>query len=182
LVFLGFHALGGTRSSAALLLAVNPLSLEFIGGCFIARIYYSGFRQYAYPALVTGIIMLVLAFTYHSYVSPISNETAGWSRILLFGLPDALIVYGVLSTSAPLEGFISRILLSLGNASYSLYLSHALVVSGIGNFWKMFSLQNHVGNLFFILLMLGASILTVISVNYNFPSGDLIVAHHSQAY
>jgi exopolysaccharide production protein ExoZ len=160
--------------SPLIILATNPLSLEFICGCLIAKAYFSGVRRFGLMSVIVGISLLVLASIFHAYVSPINNEVPGWSREFLFGLPCALIVYGTVSTlMLRLETTFSRILLALGDASYSLYLSHALVVSGLGNIWVLLFLNAKLSNVYFIIFMFFGSISAGI-LSYRFIESPLL--------
>ena len=82
----------------------------------------------------------------------------GWDRILLFGLPAALLTYGV----ACLE-FKGRLLPKwseiFGNWSYSLYLTHVLALSVLGYLWRPFARDGVIDNIIMLpILVIGAII------------------------
>jgi peptidoglycan/LPS O-acetylase OafA/YrhL len=64
-----------------------------------------------------------------------------WKRIIFVGAPCALIVYGLVGIEIKNKQTAPDWLVALGNASYSTYLSHVLVLSAVG---RMFALvPNH---------------------------------------
>lgn len=103
----------------------DPLILEFAAGVWLAKAAAAGRlgrMPVALGAIGAGVlIMAVAAMT--------GVDVSGWARLLYWGLPAVLIVWGALSlegcsrapTIAPLKG--------LGDASYSLYLAHGLALS-----------------------------------------------------
>lgn len=90
----------------------NHYLIEFVFGLLIARIPL----RYGLAILGGGIFLLFLA--------PIDNKSP-W-RVITWGIPSALIVYGALA----LERFFDRRAFNapvwIGDASYSIYLGHAL--------------------------------------------------------
>jgi peptidoglycan/LPS O-acetylase OafA/YrhL len=128
-------------------IASHPLTLEFIAGCLVSRAVSSGHRGHRTAALWAGAALLVGSALFHAYVSPMDNDTAGWSRVLLFGVPGALIVYGASAfTAVRKDRALTRFWLLLGDASYSLYLSHALTATAIGMAWARLGLQHRLGS------------------------------------
>lgn len=92
-------------------LAVHPLTLEFLMGAAGARILQA-WKPF-HPGLVslTAAVWLAAMICYHPEVT---EATLQWQRVLLFGLPAALLVYGL----AGLEqaGRLGRILVPAGGA------------------------------------------------------------------
>jgi len=75
---------------------------------------------------VGGLFFFLLLTRY--YVSAIGMpgyELTPVRRMLYFGFPAACLVYGLLGSKIPIPPYF----VSLGNASYSLYLLHASVLS-----------------------------------------------------
>jgi len=104
----------------------NPLILEFLAGVGLA------FLPPVRAAVVLVPIGVILALT----LGPIGYQTTCgglngdhvWARVLYFGVPAAMIVWGARQLKAR-EGVLSY----LGDTSYALYLVHPPVV--IGLFW-----------------------------------------------
>jgi exopolysaccharide production protein ExoZ len=103
----------------------DPLVLEFAAGVWLAKAAAAGQLGRTWQALVAiGVGLLIMAI-----VAVTGAAVDGWARLLYWGLPALLIVWGALSLEgcgrvpviAPLKG--------LGDASYSLYLAHGLALS-----------------------------------------------------
>lgn len=109
-------------------LAFHPLSIEFIAGCFAALLVSSGRRFRPALVLMTGVVIF-LAGLY--LVGTVGAFTMGWGRVLMFGLPSVLLVYGVASLEAEERLGTPKWLVTLGDWSYAIYLSHMIVMSGL---------------------------------------------------
>lgn len=100
----------------------NPMILEFLAGVLIARLP----RSEAGGALLPlGILLFVLSDA-ALFKDPPSAIDASVSidRVIAWGVPAALVVYGALC----LERFAKiRPLVLIGDASYTIYLSHLLL-------------------------------------------------------
>lgn len=109
-------------------LLVHPLSLEFLGGCAAAMLICSGRRFKPMTVLIVGLVAFVAAL----YLQPYPTDfTLGWGRVLFFGIPSILIVYGAAALEAEDRISVPRSLVVLGDWSYALYLGHPLVLSGL---------------------------------------------------
>ena len=112
----------------------DPIPFEFILGLWLAIIFMwttAKSRLWAVsPAwAVLGFMLLALAPLYipHSTTAGLS----GWPRVATWGVPAAMIVAAFLSFGRPGDGF-QRLMVFLGDASYSVYLTHAFVMIGYG--------------------------------------------------
>ena len=110
---------------AALDTYTDPLVLEFVAGAWLAKAAAAGRLGGMVAAWIAiGLGLLILAV-----VAVTGADVRGWARLVYWGLPALLIVWGALS----LEGS-SRVpnfapLKLLGDASYSIYLAHGLALS-----------------------------------------------------
>lgn len=95
---------------------LSIILLEFTFGMVIAVIY-TKFNVNRYSGLIfgTGVILLISSIFFNVKES---------NRLILFGFPSALIVYGLLG----LKEFRCSVLLFLGSASYSIYLIHVFTL------------------------------------------------------
>lgn len=100
----------------------SPLLLEFLAGCWIAQIYKNGTVFPALGAIAICVSLLILIF-----LAPygVTNQTS-WLRPATYGLFGACLVFGAvqLEQRMPRLPFLER----LGDASYSMYLFHILLV------------------------------------------------------
>ena len=106
----------------------SPMILEFFWGCGVAYCFHR-FRNTPFSRVflwVGGLFFILMLTRY--YVSAIgmpAYELTPIRRMLYFGFSAACLIYGLLGSKNP----ISPYFVSLGNASYSLYLLHASVLS-----------------------------------------------------
>lgn len=117
-------------------LLFNPLTLEFTTGCFMAVILQRW--QAPKPALVlfTGVLSMLVSWylwtTSNTFEFPIAGD-----RVIYFLLPCTLILVGAVSLE--LRGSVFYPLLQkIGDASYSLYLTHILFLSVGGKIWQVY--------------------------------------------
>ena len=114
--------------------AGHPIAIEFLFGIAIA---HAPKQRAAGGMLMTlGIGWLVL-FPNAQLHDFLGNPGSGYGlqRALLWGLPAAMIIYGLVVFEQRLRGRWARPLLVLGAASYSIYLVHSLVAALIDWPW-----------------------------------------------
>jgi peptidoglycan/LPS O-acetylase OafA/YrhL len=115
----------------------NPLTLEFIAGGLIARIHFS-----ATSTAYRGYVFLALAFVWWALGYAICMKLglplgqSAWLRVLLFGVPAAFAVYALVTIEKYAQWQLPSWLISIGDASFSIYLSHVLVIAMIGHIWE----------------------------------------------
>lgn len=105
-------------------LIFHPLTIEFIAGAGIGLLIQRGVRALALPALLIG------AITLFSTVFFLQLESAGldgsWLRVLVFGLPSVLMLYGFVALEIMGRVTIAKPFVYLGDISYALYLGHLI--------------------------------------------------------
>jgi exopolysaccharide production protein ExoZ len=116
-------------SQAAFIYWTNPLLLEFMFGLAIALLYQHGIRLSS--ALGLGLIavgaLVLAAFQLTGYPTP--NRVYAGDLAILWGAPAAIIVGGAaLSDSGKPANGCWRPAQILGDASYSIYLSHLITL------------------------------------------------------
>ncbi|MEM7766780.1 MAG: acyltransferase [Pseudomonadota bacterium] len=116
---------------AAALFYSQPIMLEFVAGCLIGAVL--GTRQAAtlfkrvpvWPVTLLGIAGFALAAT----------QSGALPRHLLYGIPAALVVFGLAAQDLYRTPLRASWLSRLGDASYSLYLLHILVFTVLSLAW-----------------------------------------------
>jgi exopolysaccharide production protein ExoZ len=107
---------------------INPIILNFSLGCVLAYLYKSN-RTFSYWQWAATAGMLLLASTWLIYYLVVSDDktafTSSISRVYLFGIPAAIMIFGLLY----FKGRVPNLLVTIGDASYSLYLIHGTVLS-----------------------------------------------------
>lgn len=106
------------------------IMLEFLIGMVVGHFYTKNnilaSAKWGWSLLPTGFLLLGL----------LPETLASLPRIVLLGLPATLIVIGALKLEATPQLPKWPCLLLIGNASYSIYLSHALTLSAAGQIWR----------------------------------------------
>ena len=168
----GFHA--GSWIS----LALFPLTLEFLMGAAVAWLLKAGLVQLRWPALIIGGIWLLVAARVVDFNTP--TPSLPTLRTFAFGPAFALLVYAAVTfeQSSEFGRHIPKALVRLGDWSYSLYLSHLLVLSAVGQlYFGSFGREGYVDN--FIFVILSASLAIAISgLSFTFFERPLSRASH----
>lgn len=122
LTFVGRDA---TVETPVLFTWTDGIILEFLFGCVLALAHERGLRlpaSLAVGAVVSSIFLLFMEFQGPS--------------ALVAGIPALLFVGGFVLGPRPREGLASRWLALVGDASYSLYLTHIFVLRAVYEVWR----------------------------------------------
>jgi peptidoglycan/LPS O-acetylase OafA/YrhL len=133
------------------------MTLEFIAGCLVALFFDRLAGRLGRLALAAGLALLFGGWAAYRWTQP-PLDPWGWQRIALFGMPSLLIVYGAVAMEQRSARLLPRVLRSLGDASYSLYLSHTLVVSALALAWSRVGASAPLFNVLALLAMFAAAI------------------------
>lgn len=112
----------------------SPLTVEFILGCYIGHFRTSFKKVAGLKSLIIAVVFLLSSWIVQW--SLYGEDPQGWLRVLSIGIPAAVLLFvcvrlemvdssAVRFKESRLHVFLER----LGDASYSLYLSHFLVLS-----------------------------------------------------
>lgn len=160
-------------------LVFSPLILEFIMGCGVALFMAELDGKAGWLCVLLG----GGGFIAGSMFLDLACVPFGWwSRTIIYGPSAALLVAGVIGIERAGVRF-PRILVLLGDASYSLYLSHILVIGAVVDVWVRFatspSLANHIAALSTELL--AATIWALISFRFiEHPLLTLLRGHRAR--
>lgn len=124
--------------SAYLAYATHPMTLEFIAGCLVGVLLGRVRPRWGRTALAAGLALLFGGWAGYHYGYHQSYPW-GWLRLALFGVPSVLIVYGAVAAEQRSSWLLPWPLRALGDASYTLYLSHMLVTSALALAWSRFA-------------------------------------------
>src|SRR5262249_47219718 len=103
---------------------LDTIVLEFLFGVVLARLILAGWRLPPLPAacaLGAGFALLL-----------VFEPPADYLRVVVWGLPALAIVAAAVSLEQEVARLIPKAVLDLGDASYSLYLSHGFVLPVLG--------------------------------------------------
>ena len=109
---------------------LSPICLEFILGALVASVVLSGQCPRFISRSLLALGGLIFVWRLVSGVAPDASFglLVGYSRILDFGLPAGLIVFGLAAEEGRSGVRVPKLLKDLGDASYSLYLMHLLLL------------------------------------------------------
>ncbi len=110
----------------------SPLMIEFVVGAGIAAAMRAG----AFDNIPrrTGILLLLAGSI--SFAMSVLYDSPETFRVVSWGLPSALLVLGALIVNRTPNNAIENILLQLGAASYSIYLTHSFLTMALGTVLK----------------------------------------------
>jgi exopolysaccharide production protein ExoZ len=122
----------GAISPATPMLALvsSPLSLEFIMGAAVSYALLRPVRERGAGLLVVLAVILVsiLCFT----LDLPREDIDPWFRTLVYGPIGVILLVGAVSLERYFQSRYFAWLIAIGDASYSIYLSHTLILSGAG--------------------------------------------------
>jgi exopolysaccharide production protein ExoZ len=116
-----------------LILLANPMNVEFVFGCVIGLVYAkTGKRQMlGNGLLIAGTLLLVSTIFLGSpeigEARNVLDGTIGWRRVVIWGIPAAMITAGLAFRLTPIRSSFGRFCVRLGDASYSIYLISLIV-------------------------------------------------------
>jgi len=121
--------LAPTRSQAVLDAVLSPLVLEFLAGCAAGFLCTGALRRSTAIIAGTvglGIVVAGLAWSETLFALP-------WLRVAVFGVGIALLLVGCCREDRAVRRVLPRLLVRIGDVSYSLYLSHLFTIGIIGH-------------------------------------------------
>lgn len=134
----------------------NGKNIEFFAGCFIAHLtlYKTNYsNKHPLLAITLGLALLWLGWLneHHKFI------TVANLGLIEFGFPFALITFGMAALDKTQhndsKGRIKKILIYLGDASYSIYLVHFIVIIIVKNFLFKFTTINSLVSFFLAIII-----------------------------
>lgn len=157
---IGGMALGPNPGNATIQLIAHPLTLEFIAGSAIGLLYLAGRGRLSVFATLSALVIWCVAYTLYAQQAGHGMAAVEWRRPLVFGIPAALMCYGLVILERD-KGIILPIwLIRIGDWSYSIYLSHLLMISALGRLWHVIGLSSLLGNMLALIGIFLAAIFT----------------------
>jgi Predicted acyltransferases len=106
---------------------LSPIILEFVAGYALARLARF---PLAAPVLCLGLGLLFSQARGFEGATMLDSSQAV-TRLFMFGIPAVMIVYGALGLDQIFNGRWAEGLVRVGDASYSIYLTHLMAVYGL---------------------------------------------------
>lgn len=113
----------------------SPMTGEFIAGAFVALFWRQIPTALGIPLLLAGTGSFLGAMLVLDYLQWLLD--GGMYRVPIFGVASAMIVAGAVVSESSRQPTVPAWALSIGDSSYSLYLSHVFVISVMGRLWHM---------------------------------------------
>lgn len=114
---------------------VNPINFNFVFGMAVAWLVRQGAHRYAWASLIGGIAWLVVGYT--AYYAVTGRDWLDvFSEVFIFAMPAALITYGVVALERQHRVVFARPLIWIGDAAYSIYLTHTMSIVLAGRIWR----------------------------------------------
>ena len=181
-MFQMYHIRGPQPSSPALALIGSTMTYQFIVGAVLAWALKIGDQsrtvgasrkfETAASILLLGIGVVWLISTVMQLAQFPDNSVRGWE---LAG-PCGFIVLGLACRDFAGKAIFSP-LVTLGDWSYALYLTHVLSLTVMGRVWAQFSPQGLWDNAAVLIVMVAASI-AISGLVYNYIEAPIIKAAH----
>lgn len=130
----------------------NPIILEFSFGIASYYLFRKITKKIGSALLITGVMLLALFGL---------TEYGLQNRVVFYGLPMLFVFLGMLSFEDSIkksEELTSRFFSYLGDASYSLYISHTLAIGAVAKVLSLFN--NGIAPYMFVPLAIILSLLT----------------------
>ena len=135
--------------SGILAFYTDPIILEFAAGLLIAKAWTSGVTV---PVKAASFVMLL------GFALLLAGSETTLPRIVAAGIPAFLIVAGAVFSESRYQLKPSRTLVLLGDASYSIYLSHVIVLPVVAKLWLASGLDGGgLSGMVFVIVAMAAS-------------------------
>lgn len=172
ITLLGYFFVGPHISRGPIFnLIMSPLSLEFIFGALAGLLVVKRRQILPKSIFLAGAILSVLALFLFPYLF---GQTTALPRVLVFALPMGALVYGAASLDVEGKFELPVILVHLGNWSYSIYLTHYLVLISLRRVYRelvperlQIGSSGSLDNILFVVMAIILSI-GVASLSYRF--------------
>lgn len=123
----------------------NPMLIYFVIGLMLLPLARKLNFKFGKILIFTSLILLVyLIFNgFDQVASPsyLYGRLDPWKRLFYFGIPSVLFVLGMINLEKYInkKNILTKLFILIGDSSYSLYLSHYLLLQIFFNIWFKFS-------------------------------------------
>jgi exopolysaccharide production protein ExoZ len=131
-------------SRPGLLIVMNPILLEFVMGAITALAFhrFGRVRMAGFTMLVAGVLAVgLLTFYVRTNVALLQNVLRGVNllpRVVSWGIAAWMLVSGVVFWGPHVRSRLSKLLVEVGNGSYSIYLTSAIATEIISRLMLTF--------------------------------------------
>ncbi len=159
----------------------NARNLEFILGCLAAAIILTYPVKYPKTLIISSLAMILVAIFNTKYRE---FDTVNISSVIAYGIPFTLLVIGSVQIEKVKQLQIPPFLIYLGNASYSIYLTHGFFINNLAKVYttiarklnqNLLDYSNSIIHFMVISLIVILSIITG-CLTYSFVEKPLLTA------
>lgn len=161
-------------------LVISPITLEFLAGayyCWLLKnsaLKGTGAKSGKFAEILTNIIILVSISWLIWALVKLDGLSDFTMRTLYLSLPLMFLV-GASAERDRLGKPIWKPLVTLGDWSYALYLTHVLSLTLMGRIWAHFKSESWIDNVLVLLVMIAATI-AISGLVYNYIERPIIKA------
>ena len=132
---LAFIAVGFLYPSkaAAAQVYTSPLLAEFLLGLWFGKLFSSN----RFSTLWVARLLIAIGLAGMAIAAYSGEDPHAWNRVIMWGMPAFALVAGFVSLEKARGPYDFRIGRLLGDASYSIYLTHGLFISVLTHLWKV---------------------------------------------
>jgi peptidoglycan/LPS O-acetylase OafA/YrhL len=157
-------------SSLALAFWTDSIMIEFVFGMVLGLAYREGLRLPKWlsaAVLVAGLILFYVNLGIFEIPRALENGIV-IPRCIAYGIPAAVVVAGATLGDFSLGGGIWRLLAIVGDASYALYLVHALPVRAMIQGFKLTGVSVDAHRLVCLVMTVGVAAVVAVMIYYLF--------------
>jgi peptidoglycan/LPS O-acetylase OafA/YrhL len=142
-----------------------PMNVEFFLGILSVALISRIPNSFALPLIIIGSLLFMIGGVLTDQHYWIVNNV--FNRVIVFGIPSLMIITGIVKLELNKTRRVHNILLSLGEASYSLYLLHLpLVVAGMKVIARAGIENNFMLQLLVLLLIVVICFISIVFFNW----------------
>ena len=137
-----FFGYSSTAPDSLLHVITYPMTIEFILGAFSGLVFLGFKPRFGWLLSLVGGGAFVAAMMYFQNSEAAERgiwATLKWGRVICFGIPATLLVYGLASLERTRSVSFPRSLIHLGDISYAFYLSHVLSYTAVKRLFSKIS-------------------------------------------
>lgn len=123
-------------------LITSPYLLEFLGGFCIGLLALRNRLAFGRTLIISGLVWIAVDSLILSPSLLENTPVTIIERLWRYGVPALFIVYGTLAWERNNQPRFPLLLIRLGDISYTIYLSHLLILSGLGRAWRLLALND----------------------------------------
>jgi len=128
-IILNFLAITNISNNLILDFVFNLHNLQFFLGCLTAYIFLKGPINNEKKIILSALLLYGLSIVNFSYLLRYQEL-----RVIVFGIVSALLIIGLVNLEFKNQINIHNAFIYLGNASYSIYLTHGFFINNITKF------------------------------------------------